>query len=530
MHASDSVELRVLRQLAKRIKSDYAAFVRGSSPQEYLSRDIRPNDYNDPMLFADDWLLHNFLRKWKGWNTSSEARNVAIDGWKSAERHCFLTNCRIRTIERSLAGPALTRINSIRQKISSVLGDLPWGWLEAHCKWSGGATFAHKRGLESADKQERPYDVTEPALNLCRSFIEDPITLDLHYGDLRFVKVRGNRCVTVPKTAKTDRMIACEPSANAWLQQGAGRWIRSRLKRFGVDLDDQSRNQSLAFMALVDGLSTIDLKMASDTLSLSVVELLLPAEWFSYLNRIRSHYSYLDGKWYLLEKFSSMGNAFTFELESLIFWAISSEVCGDDNVSVYGDDIICPCSKYRELVAALNFFGFIVNEEKSFSEGSHFFESCGKHYHSLEDVTPAYQKEVCRKPEDYIRLHNRLWRWAMRTKRLFIVRDALRIIKEHVSLKLKKLPIIPPCELDTGFIESDISVFKRDVNGDFRCLQLTLTARPRSDLNHRYVSASYALKLRDPSFSNQSPDGQVARRGRERYVLRTRRLWASALY
>jgi len=532
MHASDSVELRVLRQLAKRIKSDYATFVRGANPQEYLDRDIRPSDYSDPMSFADDWLLHNFLRKWKGWNTSKNARDVAIEAWKGAERQNYLTNCRLRTFERTLHGPALTRIISMRQKISKVLGDVPWGWIESHCKWSGGATFAHKRGLDSPDKQERPIDVTEPALNLCRSFLDDPITSDLHYGDIRLVGVKGNRCVTVPKTAKTDRMIACEPSGNAWLQQGVGRWIRSRLKTVRVDLDNQGRNQELAFNALLDQYATIDLKMASDTMSQSVVELLLPREWFDLMNRLRSHYSYLDGKWYYLEKFTSMGNAFNFELESLIFWAICTEVCGDQaEISVYGDDLIIESKYYSEVVAALNFFGFTVNEEKSFTEGSLFFESCGKHYHSLEDVTPAYQKEVCRKPEDYVRFHNRLWRWAYRTKRWHIVKDALFIIRKCYSEKFKgSIPVIPPCELDSGFIETDMSIFKRDIHGDFRCVQLLLVEPKVLELNHRFQAAALAIKLRDPSFSNQHPDGWCSRRRKGRYRLVRRRLWAASLY
>ena len=74
--------------------------------------------------------------------------------------------------------------------------------------------------------------------------------------------------------------------------------------------------------------------------------MLLPEAWFDLLNDCRSQAVSYKGEWIELNMFSSMGNAFTFELESLIFWAIANAVCycsgSRGHISVYGDDIIVP--------------------------------------------------------------------------------------------------------------------------------------------------------------------------------------------
>jgi hypothetical protein len=87
------------------------------------------------------------------------------------------------------------------------------------------------------------------------------------------------------------------------------------------------------------------------------------------------------------EKISSMGNGATFELETAIFWAISSSVAGDS--VVYGDDIIVPTEHAPEVIELLEFCGFKCNPKKTFVSGP-FRESCGGHYFQGVDVTPPY--------------------------------------------------------------------------------------------------------------------------------------------
>lgn len=416
-NTSDSAELGVIRLLCAHQRSSYSHRVLkiiDSDPKGLLDLDLDVHGYSNASRFADDYLLYSFLRKWEGFGVAkSSLEHRTIDGWQAAEKQCFLTNERLRFDLTSGKAP-LTLINKVQRKIVSVIGRCPPEDILSRCRWSGGATFDMRRGSLIQDKMCSSISVTKDFASTFHTHVVDDVWAEV-LGEHQ--ETDGNRCVQVPKTAKTNRMIAAEPTANAFAQQSVGRYIRKRLRLIGIDLNDQTINQGLAFEALVRKLCTIDLSMASDTLSRNLVELVLPPEWYRLLDDLRSKKSYLNGRWYLLEKFSSMGNAFTFELESLIFWAIVESVSdlryhgSDKVVSVYGDDIICNQEIADDVVGALRYFGFSINIEKSYFAGSRFFESCGRHYFDLEDVTPIFQK-ACVGTDlfEIISLHNRLYR------------------------------------------------------------------------------------------------------------------------
>lgn len=118
------------------------------------------------------------------------------------------------------------------------------------------------------------------------------------------------------------------------------------------------------------------------------------------------------------EKFSSMGNGFTFELESLIFYAAALATCeavGADTkaVSVYGDDVIIPVEAFELYEKFCAFLGFTVNKTKSFASGA-FRESCGAHYFSGLDVKPIYHKKVLTNALSIYKLANSVRRLAHR--------------------------------------------------------------------------------------------------------------------
>jgi len=233
-----------------------------------------------------------------------------------------------------------------------------------------------------------------------------------------FVVVRGNRISTVPKDAFTKRTIAIEPGLNLELQLGVEDIIRRRLKRWGVDLDDQSKNQKLAKLASETGShSTIDLKAASDSISLEIVRFLLPSEWFLILDALRSQEGTYDDDDITYEKISSMGNGFTFALESLIFAALTYgcyKYCGipwdHTDVAVYGDDVVCRSETSLLLTELFTYCGFSVNLEKSFYHGS-FRESCGADFINGVDVRPVFHKEPVEYVDDLFVLHNQLYKW-----------------------------------------------------------------------------------------------------------------------
>nr|UUW21353.1 MAG: RNA replicase beta chain [Sanya fiers-like virus 32] len=176
--------------------------------------------------------------------------------------------------------------------------------------------------------------------------------------------------------------------------------------------------------SLTGAVATIDLSNASDTVCYNLIKLLLPPDWWQLVADTRSSHTLLEGRWVKLEKFSSMGNGLTFELETLVFFTLAKvlqelEPPVEDpytpglTTSVYGDDIIVPTSVSRSMVAALKFFGFTPNEKKTFLKGP-FRESCGGDYFAGHDVRPHFQKEVCEEPHHLIALANGLRRLGRR--------------------------------------------------------------------------------------------------------------------
>lgn len=390
-----------------------------------------------PNTFAKDLLVSSFLSKYKGLDTKLDLEAVAAQKFTSSEDSCLHTNRRLAELRSGSAIPdgmpetVHADLFSARRKISDLLGVYDVSKVQSGCGWGPGSTTDIRRRESFVDTKmcKLPIPVTRKAREVIRKLIED----DLHWSSaLLRVKVEDllgpfcllpqcfevrESCVVeyVPKNAKTHRTIAKEPRANGFLQKGFGAYFRRRLKRVGVDLDDQGRNQDGAYRAYHDRLATLDLKAASDSVSLELVYELLPLDWAIALDQCRSPRAELpDGRTITLQKFSSMGNGFTFELESLIFWALTSSVVdrlGGGEVLIYGDDIILPQKAAMDAVQLLSACGFQTNDEKSFVSGA-FFESCGRHYFHGTEVTPIYQKECVDDPQELIRLGNRLMRLA----------------------------------------------------------------------------------------------------------------------
>lgn len=221
------------------------------------------------------------------------------------------------------------------------------------------------------------------------------------------------RLIAVPKSYTAPRLIASEPVAHQWCQQSVREFIMSRVDstwlRGFISFRDQSKNQKMALEASQTGeLATIDLSSASDRLSCWVVERLFRRSP-SLLNafyavRTRWIQQDLDRKlprFNRLRKFSTMGSALTFPVQSVTFLAISIGACLYEmglsathkniaglrgSVRVFGDDIIVPTRYSATVVASLERLGFKVNPAKTFLEGN-FKESCGVEAFGGSDIT-----------------------------------------------------------------------------------------------------------------------------------------------
>jgi len=287
--------------------------------------------------------------------------------------------------------------------------------------------------------------------------------------------VPGDRFITVPKDATKDRGISIGPSINTYFQLGVGDFLKKRLAESNWRWDmrtAQERHRRLARWASIEGhLATIDLSSASDSLSRGLVKLLLPPEWFALLDCLRAKKTLLNGKWFYLEKFSAMGNGFTFELETIVFMAMALAFCDDAKtrrqVSVYGDDIIVPRELAPSLINALQFAGFETNKSKTFVD-SPFKESCGGDYFLGADVRPFILEEFPYEPSDWLSLANGIHRVIDRLDQHggyqigWKPLDHLKVVRALHSVRNRVLGFLPIRARHRGPVELGDIVFRDD--------------------------------------------------------------------
>jgi len=440
-----------------------------------MVRKHRPTDIKGSYAFKWDYLQSELLSKYVGLDTEPEVvrKQAAIDKLLESEKTC-------KQINDHGYGSRCDNLNGIlyhaTKIVAEILGDVPVDLYETS-SFTGGASTSRKRSSGHAYNKyncQQPIDVTRRLERKAQALITATPLWCASGGYFNLNITLGNRVGTVPKKTDIDRAIAIEPDMNMHMQTAIGNHIRGRLKVFGIDLNDQSINQRLAYYGSITGMvSTIDLSAASDSISCRLVWDLLSTAWCDEIDSTRSTYGTLpDGQVIKWEKISSMGNGFTFELESLIFYALTKAVYltmqsemsynipdfahWRNRVSVFGDDIICPSFMANRLILALDDIGFKTNSDKTFVSGP-FRESCGKHYHLGTDVTPFY----VRKPVDHVSrviwLLNKLRKWSFCDK-LQICDPSMHGLWLAIRRKY-----CPPDLLGGVDIENDSSVYSTEL-------------------------------------------------------------------
>lgn len=245
-----------------------------------------------------------------------------------------------------------------------------------------------------------------------------------------------SRVVFVHKDSRGPRLISAEPRELMFIQQGLRAKLYSAVQRLpgiaaSLDCEDQRRNRIRAQHASVTGeYATLDMKDASDRVSCALVKALFPDRWYRALMASRSQYTRFPNiqgvpreLWNVsipLVKYAPMGNATTFPVEAICFWAISVAAQADDKeirrlfsrrlpgneaqaishglpwrpaTLVFGDDIIVPTHSYGKVCSALESFGLKVNLDKSFWSGP-FRESCGGDFFKGHNTAPVRVKHL----------------------------------------------------------------------------------------------------------------------------------------
>lgn len=452
-----------------------AGLLERGDPASVLQLTVDALTYSCPDTFRDDYLVCELMSKFPNFDVGIDRTAVALEKFRLSEEDCLHANKSIKTSygTASTTVSVASYLHTAQRKISRLLGPFSWDEAEQHFGFGPGSTTSLKRIRGDAYYKfgaSRPH-VTKECLALGFTAIRrvpgwlshlagfsGELSESAYESLLERVRpediltvVTGNQVITVPKNAKTERTIAKEPDLNMFVQKGIGAVIRRRLKKVGVDLDDQSLNQRLACEGSISGeLATVDLSAASDSIPLELCRMLLPPDWFSAIETCRSSQGVLpSGEVITYQKVSSMGNGFTFELESLLFWALVRSVLDfssteERRVAVYGDDLIFSVDIYDSVVELLSFCGFKTNAKKSFASGK-FRESCGKHYFSGRDVTPFYIREGVNSPERLIWLANSIRRFARRGRTYGLDGRFEQIHKYVVGLlpKFWQRPYIP---------------------------------------------------------------------------------------
>ncbi len=247
--------------------------------------------------------------------------------------------------------------------------------------------------------------------------------------------VEGSVLSSVPKDKDKNRTICTEPTLNMFYQLGAKHVIENILEyEFDINMSVQPDvNKALAKFASSSGsLSTLDMKNASDSISMDLSRFLLPKRVYDKLCTMRSKFTSIDGEALELNMMSTMGNGFTFPLMSLIFSCCLKVVYRKlglvfrnkyhtqqgrifltkyTTFGVFGDDLICQTEATEHVVQLLNKAGFILNMDKSFTSGP-FRESCGGDYFLGQNVRGIYIKEVKHEADIYS-IFNRLFHWSV---------------------------------------------------------------------------------------------------------------------
>lgn len=249
-----------------------------------------------------------------------------------------------------------------------------------------------------------------------------------------YYEVHPVRVMAVPKSYKAARIVAKEDT----VRQCKARAIFSILDDYlpeGIPIHRQEENQEWAYEgSMVGDMATLDQSHASDLIRVDLMKEIFPSEFIEELREViptHMEFSKKD-RWFtrqksfirddkehkfrsrtrngvLMHSYVTAGNAMTFPLESIVFWATVvaayayvQEICGfpvnytrnyylSVPCRVYGDDIICPTDLAATVEDWLARLGFIANLDKSFSSRDlPYRESCGKEYYEGEDLTSSY--------------------------------------------------------------------------------------------------------------------------------------------
>lgn len=326
----------------------------------------------------------------------------------------------------------------------------------------------------------------------------------------------------VPKSYKSLRSMCPETTVPAFFGQGVGGSIGARLTKIGIDLKTQpSVHVMLSLLASKFeelGIATLDWSEASNRIWIVLCKVLMSEgdgpRWFDFImNVCRSNATwvtfkvklakgerfeamadleeylevYADGQ-YSVKKtgqlyvvkclvqtsmIGTMGNAITFPLQTLIFYAFltaCTEMYADSHavddginrilpdmqpVSEFGDDGIVDIRIVDTVKYYAPLLGLRLNSDKSYYSGK-FRESCGGDYYCGMEVRPVMLQRPPTSPKDDPGTNARVihaWLYiAANAASTWVVNQGGSVrpidewlLNQHRIFKVGKVCVVPPC-------------------------------------------------------------------------------------
>lgn len=431
----------------------------GGTPQSYPD--------SDPDQLACVQLLNSFYKKYNP-STGADADKKALDKFTESNRLCkdlVISPC--SELENLLLG-------CWKQRIWELFDDMPH--LDYSSLFERGG-FGN--GMNRKSKDESIYQkLFSSRLTASNKVLSDiylsKISSDPRWKSAEFCRqlffgaplLDQGSLSFVPKTRDVSRTICTEPVLNTFFQKGLCSVLEERLRAvYSLDFTIQPNlNRALARQGSISGShATIDLTSASDSVSVRLMKY-FPRPFQLVLSTLRTPRAFVPGnKSVQMWMVSTMGNAFTFPLETAIFTCVVHAVYDSysvrlpridrdvirqgkhtDTWGVFGDDIVLPNYMFGRCITLLKLLGFRPNVDKSFCLGS-FRESCGVEFYQGLDVRGVFIKRLSGPADVYVAA-NLLMRWSAKHN------ISLKTTVRYLLRSLSRVNLVPRAEdLSAGF-------------------------------------------------------------------------------
>ena len=229
--------VKILDSLGTEFSKHCATLLREGKHLDYLNVTVDESQYTSWIDFYNDYQAAELLSKYDGLEVDVDRGQVALDKFISSEENCQSANMRLAGFHSgALVPPDVWQVIKLASvSIERLLGDFSWVEAECHMGFGPGAN----RGVPRKRAQHwYKFGISNPTAtgelaHMARGLV------DSSHAWLRAMHcLKTGRCFddvsivdssifhTVPKNAKTDRVICIEPLMNMYVQKGIGMMIR----------------------------------------------------------------------------------------------------------------------------------------------------------------------------------------------------------------------------------------------------------------------------------------------------------------